>query len=169
MKEKKTAEKKPGILNKETGEIKSPFDFYKFEDLGLQMKKGEWFLSMLLDGHVPKLYMHYIMRWTVDLSNIEKAIEDVIRKREEFQDSLILEEDEIVKENLANSEAKILAEKAKMIEIFKDLEFECSVEKMANKMGKTQIVFNIPSNVVEQINAVRMDAEENYKISLNQS
>lgn len=157
------------IMNQETGEVKSRPTFYKFEHLQLHMKEGVWYLDMLLNAHIPKLYMTYVMHWVVDLAKIEEALEEIYRTRENHKDGLLPDENDRMHANFAKQENRILNQKAEMIKKYGDIAFECMVEKMANKTtGDTQITFKIPSDMIEKLNYYRMDAEENYKIFLTQ-
>lgn len=154
-------------VDQKTGEVSpsEPLTYYKFEDLKYTMEEGEWFLSMTLDAHIPKLWMMYKMRWVVDLSEIEKNLREVSADRANYKDSLLEEEDERVYANFARREAEILQRKDEMISMYEDIELEVGVEKMSRKPGGTSITFKIPSSAIEQLNKHRQD-EINYKVCL---
>lgn len=153
------------ITNKETGEL-TQVHFFKFENVQYQMKDGQWYLTLTLQHYIRKLWMNYTMRWVVDLSKIEEHMTELMKARDDYQDSLLESEDEIVHNNFARREAEILEQKAIAIQEFEDIELEVGVEKMSRKTsGDTSITFRIPESAIDQLNKHRSD-EDQYKVCL---
>lgn len=147
-----------------TGEIKSSSEstFYKFEKLKFVMEKGEWLMHMTLDASIPKMYWFYAMRWTVDLSKIEEQLDEVRGERQDYQESLLEEEDQKVYKNFERREADILQQKSELIRMMPDLEFEVALERAERKNNK--YIFKISPDSIEELNKHRLD-EEFYKVS----
>lgn len=150
-------------LDSQTGEIKSTTEstFYKFEKLKFVMEKGEWFMHMTLDANIPKMYWFYVMRWTVDLSKIEEQLDEVRGERQDYQESLLAEEDQKVYSNFERREAEILQQKSELIRMMPDLEFDVALEKAERK--NNCYIFKISPDSIEELNKHRLD-EEYYKI-----
>ena len=154
-------------VNQETGEINTPEKevWFKFDLEKMTMQRGRWTMDIKIETVILKLHMFYEMLWTVDLQPIKERLEKNEQERQEYQMSLLEEEDQKVYKDFDRREAEILKAKAELMARCPDFDFDVGIDAFKNRLDCAIITFHIPKGVVDFLNT-HLDDVADYKLQL---